>query len=147
MKAIVWTKYGPPEVLKLEDVNKPTPRDNEVLIKVHAATVTNGDCELRRMKGPTILVLAFRIYLGLMKPKRVTILGQELAGEIESIGKAVTKFKKGDPIFAPCLLRLGAYAEYKYLPDNYLVQIQTSYCRQNRPSVLSESIKVVLVWI
>jgi NADPH:quinone reductase-like Zn-dependent oxidoreductase len=121
MKAIVWTKYGPPDVLQLKDVDIPTPRDNEALIKVHAATVTIGDCELRSMKGPTILVLAFRIYVGLMKPKRVTILGQELAGEIESVGKGATKFKKGDTIFAPCLLRLGAYAEYACLPEKYLV--------------------------
>lgn len=121
MKAMVWTQYGPPEVLQLKDVQKPTPKDNEVLIKVHAATVTIADCELRRMKGSILLVLAFRIYVGLLKPKRITILGQELAGEIEAVGKDVTKFKKGDPVFAPCLLRLGAYAQYACLPETYLV--------------------------
>jgi NADPH:quinone reductase-like Zn-dependent oxidoreductase len=121
MKAIVWTQYGPPDVLQLQEVEKPTPKDNEVLIKVHAATVTIGDCELRSMKGPILLSLIFRIYVGLIKPKRVTILGQELAGEIEAVGKAVTKFKKGDQIFAPCLLHLGAYAEYKCLPESYPV--------------------------
>jgi NADPH:quinone reductase-like Zn-dependent oxidoreductase len=119
MKAIVWTKYGSPHVLQLKDVEKPTPKDNEVLIKVHTATVTIADCELRRMKGPILLMLAFRIYMGFIKPKRITILGQELAGEIESVGKEVTKFTKGDPVFAPCLLRFGAYAEYACLPEKY----------------------------
>ncbi len=121
MKAIVWTKYGSPNVLQLKEVEIPIPKDNEVLIKVHAATVTIADCELRRMKGPILFVLAFRIYVGLIKPKRITILGQELAGEIEAVGKEVTKFKKGDPIFAPCLLRLGVYAEYACLPEKYPV--------------------------
>ena len=121
MKAMVWTKYGPPDVLHLKEVEKPTPKDNEVLIKVHAATVTIADCELRSMKGPLLFMLAFRIYIGLLKPKRITVLGQELSGEIEAVGKSVTKFKKGDPVFAPCLLRLGAYAEYKCLPENYPV--------------------------
>ena len=121
MKAIVWTKYGSPDVLQFQEVEKPTPRDNEVLIKVHAATVTMADCELRRMSGIPLLVLAFRLYVGIIKPKRITILGQELAGEIESVGKDVTKFRKGDPVFAPCLLRLSAYAEYACLPEKYPV--------------------------
>jgi NADPH:quinone reductase-like Zn-dependent oxidoreductase len=121
MKAIVWTKYGSPDVLQLKEVEKPTPKENEVLIKVHAATVTLGDCELRRMKGSLLLVIAFRIYAGILRPKRITILGQELAGEIEAVGKKITKFKKGDQVFAPCLLRLGAYAEYKCLPESYPV--------------------------
>ncbi len=121
MKAIVWTKYGSPDVLQLKDVEKPTPKDNEVLIKVHAATVTLADCELRSFKLPILLWLPLRILIGLRKPKRITILGQELAGEIEVVGKEVTRFKKGDPIFAPCSLRLGAYAEYKCLPETYPV--------------------------
>jgi len=121
MKAIVWTKYGPPEVLQLKEVEKPTPKDNEVLIKVHAATVTAGNCELRSLSVPTLMQLPLRIYFGFRKPKRITILGQELAGEIEEVGKEVTQFKKGDQIFAPTLLRLGAYAEYTCLPEKYLV--------------------------
>lgn len=121
MKAMVWTQYGRPDVLQLQEVEKPTPKDNEVLIRVRAATVTIADCELRGLKGPALLMLAFRLYMGLIKPKRVTILGQELAGEIEAVGTGVTKFKKGDQIFAPCLLRLGAYAEYKCLPETYPV--------------------------
>lgn len=121
MKAIVWTKYGPPDVLQLREVEKPTPKDNEVLIRVKAATVTIGDCELRSMKGSPLFAIPFRIYIGLAKPTRITILGQELAGEIEDVGKGVTRFKKGDAVFAPCLLRLGAYAEYNCLPETYPV--------------------------
>ena len=121
MKAIVWTKYGSPDVLQLQEVEKPTPKDNEVLIKVHAATVTTADCELRSFKVPIWLRLPLRILVGLRKPKRITILGQELAGEIEAVGKGVTRFKKGDQIFAPTLLHLGAYAEYVCLPERYPV--------------------------
>jgi len=121
MKAIVWTKYGSPKVLQLKEVEKPTPKDNEVLIKIYAATVTAADCELRSLKIPILFRLPLRIYVGLRKPKRITILGQELAGEIEAVGKEVTKFKKGDQIFAPTLLHLGAYAEYKCLPEAYPV--------------------------
>jgi NADPH:quinone reductase-like Zn-dependent oxidoreductase len=121
MKAIVWTKYGSADVLQLKEVEKPTPKDNEVLIKIFAATVTAGDCELRRLKFPSWLWLPLRIYMGLRRPKRITILGQELAGEIEAVGREVTRFKKGDPVFAPTLLRLGAYAEYKCLPETYPV--------------------------
>src|ERR671932_2305302 len=121
MKAIVWTKYGPLDVLQFKDVEKLTPKDNEVLIKVYAATVTTADCELRRLKIRGWLWLPMRIYMGFRKPKRITILGQELAGEIEAVGREVTRFKKGDQVFAPCLLRLGAYAEYKCLPETYPV--------------------------
>ena len=118
MKAIVWTKYGPPDVLQLKEVAKPTPKDNEVLIKIYAATVTTADCELRRFKIPMWFRLPMRMYVGFRKPKRKTILGQELAGEIEAVGRGVKQFKKGDQIFAPALLHLGAYAEYVCLPES-----------------------------
>ncbi len=118
MKAIVWTKYGPPDGLQLREVDKPAPRDNEVLVRIRAATVTMGDCELRNLKGPVLFRLAFRTYLGWRRPKRITILGQELAGEIEATGKEVKRFREGDPVLAHAGLRLGAYAEYTCLPDN-----------------------------
>src|SRR5213593_3607506 len=93
MKAIVCTRYGSSEVLQLKEVEKPIPKDNEVLIRVHAATVTKGDCELRSLKLPTLWKLFTRIGFGLRAPRR-KILGQELSGKIESVGSAVTRFKK-----------------------------------------------------
>jgi NADPH:quinone reductase-like Zn-dependent oxidoreductase len=121
MKAIVWTKYGPPDVLQLQDIGKPTPKEDEVLIKVYATTVITGDCELRSFKFPILYWLPLRILLGLRKPTRITILGQELAGEIESVGKDVIRFNKGDQVFAATLLHLGSYAEYICLPETYPV--------------------------
>jgi NADPH:quinone reductase-like Zn-dependent oxidoreductase len=117
MKAIVWTKYGSPDVLKLTEVEKPTPKDNEVLIKVHAATVTAGDCEARSLSFPLFLSLPMRLYVGFTKPKRITILGQELAGEIEAVGKDVKSFTEGDQVFGTLGFSMGAYAEYNCVPE------------------------------
>ena len=97
MKAIVWPKYGSPDVLLFREVEKPVPKENEVLIKVYAATVTAGDCEIRRFDIAIFLWLFVRIMIGIKKPRK-NILGLELAGEIESAGKNVTQFKKGDPV-------------------------------------------------
>lgn len=116
MKAIVCTKYGPPDVLELQELEKPIPKDNEVLIRVRAATVTAGDCEIRRFDLPVLFWLPLRIYLGIRKP-RINVLGQELAGEIESVGKNVKQFRKGDQVFSATTARFGAYAEYICLPD------------------------------
>lgn len=121
MKAIIWTNYGPPDILQLKEVNKPTPKDDEVLVKVFATTVMIGDCELRALKIPIFYRLPLRIFLGFSKPKRFTILGQELAGDIEAVGKAVTRFKNGDAVLAATLLRLGTYTEYVCLPETYPV--------------------------
>ncbi len=117
MKAIVWTKYGPPEGLELREVAKPAPKADEVLIKVHATTVTAGDCEARRLDFPMGLGLAIRLYAGLIRPARLTILGQELAGEIETVGSDVKLFKEGDQVFASTGFGFGAYAEYKCMPE------------------------------
>lgn len=117
MKAIVWTKYGSPEVLQLEEIAKPTPKANEVLIRIYATTVTAGDCEARNLKFPILFRFPMRMYVGLRKPKRITILGQELAGEIETIGKDVRRFKAGDQVFGTTGLGFGAYAEYICLPE------------------------------
>ncbi len=118
MKAIVWTEYGPPDVLQLQEVETPTPKDNEVLIRIYATTVTSGDCEQRSLKLPIWYALSMRAYVGLRKPERITILGMELAGEIESVGKDVTRFGKGDQVFAATgLVGMGAYAEYISLPE------------------------------
>src|SRR2546428_11519589 len=109
MKAIVCTKYGPPEVLQLREVEKPTPTDDEVLIRVHAATVTAGDCGLRSLKLPLLWQLLVGMGFGIRGPRK-KILGQELAGEVESVGKAVTLIRKGEQGFALIGLHLGGYA-------------------------------------
>ncbi|HEC64742.1 MAG TPA: NAD(P)-dependent alcohol dehydrogenase [bacterium] len=118
MKAIVWTKYGPPDVLQLKEVEKPIPQGNEVLIRIYATTVTAGDCEMRRMKTALRFRFLMRMYVGLRKPKRITILGMELAGEIESVGKDVKLFKEGDQVFAATgFLGMGTCAEYICLSE------------------------------
>jgi NADPH:quinone reductase-like Zn-dependent oxidoreductase len=117
MKAVVWTKYGPPEVLQLQEVEKPTPKENEILIKIYATTVTAGDCEMRSLKFPIYFSLPMRLWRGFLKPKENSILGTELAGEIETVGKDVKQFKAGDQVFGSAGLGFGANAEYICLPE------------------------------
>ena len=116
MKAIIWTKYGPPDGLQLQEVEKPVPKDDEILVKIHAATVTAGDCETRRLQLPLALSFPVRVYTGLIKPKRIRILGQELAGEVVEVGKNAHSFKVGDQIFGTTGFGFGAYAQFVCLP-------------------------------
>ncbi len=117
MKAVIWTRYGPPDVLELRQVDKPTPKDDEVLIKIHATTVTAGDCEMRSLKFPVYLSLPMRIWLGFTRPRGTTIPGTEFSGEIESVGKDVKLFRVGDQVFGSAGLSLGTNAEYICLPE------------------------------
>jgi NADPH:quinone reductase-like Zn-dependent oxidoreductase len=121
MKAVVYEKYGPPEVLKLTEIEKPTPKDNELLIKVHATTISFGTMIARSGKHPDskFFTFATRLIFGIRKPKR-NILGYELAGEVEEVGKNVALFKKGDQVFGTTTgLKFGAYAEYVCLPEEW----------------------------
>ena len=117
MKAVICPKYGPPEVLQLRDVEKPVPKDNEVLIKIHATTCHIGDVRVRSFDVPFWYKIPFRLYLGLIRPKR-PILGMELAGEIESVGNRVQRFKTGDKVFACTGFVFGAYAQYRCLAED-----------------------------
>lgn len=131
MKAVIATKYGSPDVLKLTEVQKPTPKDNEVLIKVHATTAHIGDTKIRSLKPgmgyfkDMLFKPMMRIMIGFTGPRK-KILGMELAGEIEETGKDVTLFKKGDQVFAATGMSFGAYAEYKCLPEDGIITLKPS---------------------
>ncbi|MFC1481316.1 NAD(P)-dependent alcohol dehydrogenase [Candidatus Neomarinimicrobiota bacterium] len=130
MKAIVCTKYGPPEVLQLQEVEKPAPRKNEVCIKIFATTVTASDCITRGFNVPTRLKLPMGLVVGFTKPRQ-PILGMVLAGEVESVGKNVKRFEKGNKVFGFTIknafqMRFGTYAEYMCLPENWMVAFMPS---------------------
>lgn len=121
MKAIVATKFGTPDVLQLQEVEKPSPKDKEILVKVHASTITAGDIRMRSLDVPIAFWLPARITLGFTKPKH-PIYGMEFSGEVEAIGKEVSRFKVGDQVFASTLAEnFGAHAEYKCLPEEGMV--------------------------
>ena len=117
MKAIICARYGPPEVLRPAEVPKPVPRDNEVLIRIHATTCHFGDVRVRGAILPLWMQLPFRLYMGILKP-RCRILGMELAGVVEAVGKAVRRFEIGDAVLASSGFSLGSYAEYICLPED-----------------------------
>ena len=129
MKAVVCTKYGPPEVLQIKEVKKPFPKPNEVLIKILATTVHIGDTKIRRLEpglGPVedfFFKPIMRIIVGFTGPRK-KILGMELSGEIEAVGKDVTLFKVGDPVFASTEFKFGAYAQYCCIPENGILAIK-----------------------
>jgi len=114
MRAAVCTRYGPPEVVKIEKRPKPVPKDNEILIRIHATTVASGDCRIRSANVPALHLL---LMLGISKPRK-PVLGTELSGQVEALGKKVSLFKKGDAVFALTGMKLGAHAEYIAFPEN-----------------------------
>lgn len=125
MKAVVCTKYGAPEVLQIKDVKKPIPKENELLVKVHATTVSAADYRARSFDVPVSFWLPAKLALGFKRPRKA-ILGMELSGKIEAIGENVTTFKKGDKVFAATLQSFGAYAEYVCLAEDGPIAIKPS---------------------
>ncbi len=126
MKAVVYDNYGPPDVLRLTELPKPIPRENEVLVRVKATTVTIGDCRMRGFNVPAQERLFARLYLGIFRPRR-RVLGMELAGVVEAIGKNVTRFKPGDAVFASTMeANFGGYAEYKCFNQNGVLALKPS---------------------
>ena len=139
MKAIVHTEYGSPEVLHLQEVPKPIPKDNEVLIKIHATTVNRNDCGFRKPEYPFII----RPINGLFKPKR-KILGTELAGEIESIGKNVKTLKPGDKVFGLSAWKFGAHAEYISVPEDGSISFMPTNISYNEAAAICDGAYLAL---
>jgi NADPH:quinone reductase-like Zn-dependent oxidoreductase len=142
MKAVICTKYGPPEVLQIKEVEKPSPKSNEVLVKILATTVHIGDTKIRRFApglGPVkdfFFKPVMRIILGFTGPRK-KILGMELSGEIEAIGKDVTLFKVGDPVFASTEFRLGTYAQYCCVPEKGIIAIKPANMKHEEAAPVS----------
>lgn len=136
MKAIVYEKYGPPEVLELREVEKPTPKDKEVLIKVYATTVTSADHRARTLDVPAGFGLMSRLVFGVLRPRQ-PILGSELAGNVESVGKDVRTFKVGDPVFAFSGASMGCYAEYRCMPEDGAVALKPTHLTYEEAAALS----------
>jgi 2-desacetyl-2-hydroxyethyl bacteriochlorophyllide A dehydrogenase len=147
MKAIVYTEYGPPEVLQLKEVEKPVPQDNEVLIRVYATSVTTSDCNIRdSVFVPPEFGLIQRLVFGLRKPTR-TIPGIELAGEIEAIGKEVKLFTEGDQVFGSAVPGLGAYAEYICLPEEGVLAVKPATLTYEEAAVVPAGASVALFFL
>ncbi len=141
MKAILYEEYGSPDVLKIREIAKPVPKDNEVLIKIFATSVTAADCLMRKAES-----WVDRLFLGFNRPRR-KVLGTEFSGEIESIGKNVKKFRKGDRVYGFAGFGLGAYAEYKCMPENGSISIKPNNLSHKESAVLVDSASTALFFL
>ena len=146
MKAVVYERYGPPEVLQLKEIEKPIPKDNEVLIKIHATTVTAEDPKQRGLTFPFLLRIPYGMMFGFNKPRN-KILGIELAGEIEAIGDKVKRFKTGDKVYGYTGLSFGAYAKYKCLPETSLLAKIPSNLGYEEAAAIPNSALTALVFL
>jgi NADPH:quinone reductase-like Zn-dependent oxidoreductase len=136
MKAVVYERYGPPEVLQLKDVAKPTPKDNELLIRTRATTVTSGDWRARSLQMPVGFGFMSRLVFGIQRPRQ-PVLGTELAGDIEAVGKDVSRFKIGDRVFAFSGASMGCYAEYKCMPEDGSVALKPANLSYDEAAAMS----------
>ena len=147
MKAIVHTRYGPPDELQLKEVEKPVPKDNEVLVKIHATTVTTTDCNIRNFTFlPKLFHLPLRLEYGILKPK-ISILGVDLAGEIEAVGTDVQQFNKGDQVFGTPEPAFGAHAEYICIPENGVLAIKPTNTTWEEAAALPLAANTALYYI
>ncbi len=142
MRAIVYTKYGPPEVLQLKEVEKPTPKDSEVLIKIHATTVNRTDCGFRKPEYGFIV----RLFNGLFRPHK-NILGSEFAGEIEAVGKNVKEFKRGDQVFGLTTGNFGAHAEYICIPEKGSITIKPTNMSYEEAAAVCDGLMLAMTYI
>lgn len=137
MRAVAWTAYGPPSTLELVRVPRPAVRDHDVLIEVRAATVSAGDTEVRQLRLPRLIAIAFRIYVGVWRPRRITVLGQEVSGVIAAVGSRVTKWRVGDEVVAALGLAMGGYAEYVRLDENAIIVAKPTGVTHEAAAVLA----------
>jgi NADPH:quinone reductase-like Zn-dependent oxidoreductase len=150
MKAIICTKYGAPEVLQIQDIEKPSPKDNELLVKIKSTTAHIGDTKIRRLEpglGPVIDIFfkpLMRVMMGFSGPRN-KILGMEFAGEVEAIGKDVTLFKVGDPVFATTEFRMGTYAEYCCISEKGVLAIKPKNMTYDEAAPVSNGALTALI--
>lgn len=146
MKAVVYTAYGPPEVLQLAEVDKPAPGSHDVLVRIRATTVTAEDPKLRAFKHPPLLWLPIGMLFGFRRPRR-TILGTEFAGEVEAVGKDVTRYREGDPVFGYTGTSFGAHAEYKCIPERAIMAAMPSKLSYEQAASIPNGALTALVYL